>query len=315
MRMNKKEIFYEDKKNCNTPFTHISSGIISSELTEIDELYGAADVLSIENAQKHNKILLLLSVIGTIITMAFLLYDEAELHGLIFACIIMIIFLFFTRRIADRLDCHRKYIEYRVLAETLRLQFFLSTAGVKRQVSELLPWFIKKALPWIEEILLTLPVVNSKKEPILDCWIKNQKEYHEIALLKSQNRKRRDERTTKIVIAITIIAYIVTLLFEIFIYSTSSQSIDANVIRAILKIVVGTMSAITLFTSSYYGKMSLSNTIEDHKRMIALYTKAEENILENDESEDLIITLAREFLIENSAWYSYQTKNKPELVF
>lgn len=101
-------------------------------------------------------------------------------------------------------------------------------------------------------------------------------------------------------IVITIIAYIVTLLFEIFIYSTSSQSIDANVIRTILKIVVGTMSAITLFTSSYYGKMSLSNTIEDHKRMIALYTKAEENILENGESEELIPTLAREFLIENS---------------
>ena len=101
-------------------------------------------------------------------------------------------------------------------------------------------------------------------------------------------------------IVITIIAYIFTLLFEIFIYSTSSQSIDANVIRTILKIVVGTMSAITLFTSSYYGKMSLSNTIEDHKRMIALYTKAEENILENGESEELIPTLAREFLIENS---------------
>ena len=46
--------------------------------------------------------------------------------------------------------------------------------------------------------------------------------------------------------------------------------------------------------------MSLSNTIEDHKRMIALYTKAEENILENGESEELIPTLAREFLIENS---------------
>ncbi|MBQ8018209.1 MAG: hypothetical protein IJ258_08930 [Methanobrevibacter sp.] len=107
--------------------------------------------------------------------MAFLLYDEAELHGLILACIIMIIFLFFTQKIADRLDCHRKYIEYRVLAETLRLQFFLSTTGIKRQVSELLPWFIKKTLPWIEEILLTLLIVNSKKEPILDCWIKNQR--------------------------------------------------------------------------------------------------------------------------------------------
>jgi hypothetical protein len=75
------------------------------------------------------------------------------------------------------------------------------------------------------------------------------------------------------------------------------------------------MSAITLFTGSYYGKMSLSNTIDDHRRMSSLYQKAEKDIMKNGESEELLISLAREYLIENSTWYSYQTKNKPDLVF
>ena len=314
--MNEKDIFFEDKKKCEIPPTHIMDGITDSSLLKIDELYGAADILSIENAKKHNKILLLLSIIGTIITMTFLLYDEAEMHGLILACIIMIIFLFLTRRIADKLDCHRKYIEYRVLAETLRLQFFLSIAGVKQHVSDILPWFIKKGLPWIDELLLTLPISNIyERMPIIDCWIKDQKAYHDSALIKTENKKHRDKRTTKIVIVITIIAYIVTLLFEIFIYNASSSSIDANMVRAILKIIVGTMSAITLFTGSYYGKMSLSNTIDDHRRMSSLYQKAEKDIMKNGESEELLISLAREYLIENSTWYSYQTKNKPDLVF
>jgi hypothetical protein len=314
--MNKKEIFYEDKKNCEIPLTHITDGITDQALLKIDELYGAADILSIENAQKHNKILLLLSVIGTVITMAFLLYDEAEIHGLILACIIMILFLFLTRRIANRLDCHRKYIEYRVLAETLRLQFFLSIAGVKQHVSDILPWFIKKGLPWIDELILTLHINNvQERMPVIDCWIRDQKAYHDSALKKAENKKHRDERTTKIVIVVTIIAYIVTLLFELFIYNASSTNIDANAVRAILKIIVGTMSAITLFTGSYYGKMSLSNSIEDHKRMSALYQKAEKDIMESGETEELLISLAREYLIENSTWYSYQTKNKPDIVF
>ena len=314
--MNEKEIFYEDKKNCEIPLTHIMDGITDSALLKIDNLYGAADVLSIENAKKHNRILLSLSIIGTVITMAFLLYDEAEMHGLILACIIMILFLFLTRRIADRLDCHRKYIEYRVLAETLRLQFFLSISGVKQHVSDILPWFIKKGLPWIDEILLNLHISNiNEKTPIIDCWIRDQKAYHDSALIKAENKKHRDERTTKIVIATTIIAYLTTLLFELFIYNSSSTNIDANVVRAILKIIVGTMSAITLFTGSYYGKMSLSNSIEDHRRMSALYQKAERDIMENGETEELLISLAREYLIENSTWYSYQTKNKPDLVF
>ena len=296
-------------------FTNITGNITYPTLKVIDELYGAADVLSIKNAQKHQRILLALSIIGTLITMAFLLYDEAELHGPILACTVMIVFLFYIRKKADNLDYHRKNIEYRVLAETLHVQFFLSVAGVQKQVKDILPWFIRQGLPWIEDILKTLPEMkNHERNPIINFWILDQRTYHNGALEKAQNKKNRDNRTTRIVIAITIIAYIVTLLFELFIYA-QNPGVDVNAVRAILKIVVGTMSAVTLFTSSYYGKLSLTYTIKDHKRMIALYDNAEREISKKGETEEILIELAREFLIENSTWYSYQTKNKPDLVF
>lgn len=314
--MNRKDIFFQDKTECNIPFTHIVDNISNSQLKEIDDLYGAADVLSIKNAEKHQRILLALSFVGTIITIFFLLYDEAELHGLIFACLFLIVFLFIIRRMANNLDCHRKYLEYRVLAESLRLQFFLSKAGVKKQVSEILPWFIKKGIPWIEEILSSLPVVDiTQKKSVLDCWIRDQKAYHENALKKAEAKIKRDNLITRIAIIITIVSYIVAVLFEFFIYNHISGNIDANLIRAILKIILGTMSATTLFLGSYYGKMSLSNTIEDNKRMISLYSEAEREILENGETDELLLKLAREFLIENSTWYAYQNKNKPDLVF
>lgn len=314
--MNKKEVFFKDRDECSEEFTHITGNITDPTLKVIDELYGAADVLSIKNAQKHQRILLALSVIGTLITMAFLLYDEAELHGLILACTVMILFLFYIRKKADNLDCHRKYIEYRVLAETLRVQFFLSVAGVQKQVKDILPWFIRQGLPWIEDILKALPEMREhKRNPIINFWILDQRTYHNGALEKAQNKKNRDNRTTRIVIAITIIAYIVTLIFELFIYAQNPGNVDVNAVRAILKIVVGTMSAVTLFTNSYYGKLSLTYTIKDHKRMIALYDNAEREISKKGETEEILIELAREFLIENSTWYSYQTKNKPDLVF
>ena len=74
------------------------------------------------------------------------------------------------------------------------------------------------------------------------------------------------------------------------------------------------MSAVTLFTGSYYGKMSLSNVIDDHKRMIALYETAEEQMLREGESGELLLFLARECLNETSTWYAYQSKNKPDIV-
>lgn len=314
--MNKKEVFFRDKEECNEEFTHITGDITDPALKAIDELYGAADTLSIRNAVKHQRILLALSIIGTLITMGFLLYDEAELHGLILACTVMILFLFYIRRKAHTLDCHRKYIEYRVLAETLRVQFFLSVAGVQKQVVDILPWFIRQGLPWIEDVLKSLPKMSShERNPIINFWILDQRAYHNGALAKAENKKNRDNRTTRVVIAITIIAYLITLFFELFIFTQNPGNVDVNAVRAILKIIVGTMSAVTLFTSSYYGKLSLTYTINDHKRMIALYDNAEREIARKGETEEILVDLAREFLIENSTWYSYQTKNKPDLVF
>ena len=336
--MNEKDIFYDDKNNCKIPFTHIEEKITDPTLKKIDEIYGAADVLSIENAKKHERNLWLLSAFGTIITLLFLLYDEAELHLLIIGCIIIIVGVYQFYKLAERHDCHRKYIQYRVLAETLRLQYYLSKADVKHQVTDILPWFIKKGIPWINEILLELSNTKTgQKKLIINCWIRDQLKYHQNALVRSTHKKERDNRITRIVLTVTIATYVIALIFEVYMLTipsgeitsyTLSYSLDnlqhwgimvgltpTDMIRSILKIVIGTMSAATLFTGSYYGKMSLPNTIDDHRRMVMLYEKAEHDIVQNEgvEDEELLIKLAREFLIENSTWYSYQSKNNPDL--
>ncbi len=313
--MNEKEIFYKEKEECETPFTHIVGESPEPELAEIDELYGAADVLSISNSEKHRKILLALSVSGMLLTLAFLLYDEAELYGLILACGVMILFLFFIRRLSDRLDCHRKYLEYRVLAESLRVQYFLSMAGVAKPVAELLPWPVKKGLPWIRQILEEIHVPGiGEKHSVLDCWIRDQKAYHQKALRRSEAKSSRDGHIARVVVLITIVSYIAALLFELLVYRNMDVAANADTVRAILKILLGTMSAITLFTGSYYGKMSLADDIDDHARMIALYELAEEEIAQDGETEELLLSLAREFLNENSTWYAYQSKNKADIV-
>lgn len=311
--MNKKEIFYQDKENCEIPFTHIEEGISDSSLKSIDEVYGAADVLSIENAEKHHKNLWLLSFFGTAITFFFLLYDEAELHWFIFICIVLIVFLFNTNRIAERMDCHRKYVEYRVLAETLRVHYYLSIAGIKDYTSIILPWFTKKGSPWINEILLSLPSnTTAKKRSILNCWIRDQKEYHQKALTKATKKKERNDKHTRRALYVTIATYVIALIFEIYMLTIPSGEINwhplgiilkaqqnwgimvgyaqVDMIRSILKIVIGSMSAFTLFLGSYYGKMSLSNEIEDHRRMNMLYEQAENEVLQKGETEELVMS-------------------------
>lgn len=313
--IDEKEAFFADRESCRLPLTHITDGAADPALDETDALFGAADVLSVKNAEKHRRILLALSAAGTLLTLAFLLYDEAEWHGLILACGVMILCLVLIRRLSARLDCHRRYLQYRVLAECLRVQYFLSLAGTGTRAADMLPWSVRRGIPWVEEILTELPLPEpEEKRPVLDCWIRDQKRYHEKALKRTESREKKDGRAAKAVLAVTLAAYVAALVFELVLLRRDPGAANADTVRAVLKIVLGTMSAVTLFTGSYYGKMSLSNVIDDHKRMISLYETAEERILRDGESEELLLFLARECLNENSTWYAYQSKNKPDLV-
>ena len=122
--MNEKEVFYKEKESCNLPFSHIKENVCGSTLTTIDELFGAADVLSIQNANKHRAFLLTLSVLGSLLTFAFLLYDEVEIYGLILVCGVLVLCLYAIYRVSDKTQSHRKYLQYRVLAKHYVYNFF-----------------------------------------------------------------------------------------------------------------------------------------------------------------------------------------------
>ncbi len=309
--ISKKEEFLKDRNNLKrTPSKVMESD--DKTLKEINDFYGAADTLSIENKKKFSNILLCIAFAGTLLTMAFLIYDEVEIYGMIIACGVLIVCLFLINVFSRKSDCHRKYLEYRVLAESLRNQFYLYYSGSQKRVSELFPWSFKTGLSWIEEIINGIKFGKNDKKPILDCWIKEQSAYHRRALEKIQRQDKINRYVTKTVLILTLLTYLFALLFELYIYKTVDiSSIDS--FRVIIKILLGTLSAVTLFTGNYYGKMSLSNVIDDHKKMIALYDEVEKKIVKEGEKEELILYLARESINENSSWYAYECNNDIEL--
>ena len=114
------------------------------------------------------------------------------------------------------MDCHRKYIEYRVLAECLRCQFFLFFAGLGTRVTDILPWTIRQDVPWIRDVLSALPENGPmEKHSILDCWIRDQKVYHASALKKAEIKDRRDRRISTAVLVLTVIVYCAALIYEL----------------------------------------------------------------------------------------------------
>ena len=112
MPMIYKSEFDKERKECNEP-THIEEDISDPTLIEIDELYGAADVLSMKHADRHHEKIRNISLIAPLIVFFFLLYEAAAQHWLIFVVTALIILLYFVYRQPNKENAHEKYLEYR----------------------------------------------------------------------------------------------------------------------------------------------------------------------------------------------------------
>lgn len=316
----KKELFEEDLKGFNLPIDDIMENmddVTNPTLLSINEFFGKVDALSVKNSNKYRAIIKTLSIVGAALAASFLFYDEAELHWLIIVCTVCLVIFYFIIQYADRLDCHRRYVEYRVLAESLRVQFFLMFAGINEPVGLMLPHFIQINLKWVKDELMALDLNQiSEKRPILDYWINNQMKYHNDAIKRYTPKYQTEQKIQKYALILTVVVYIVTLVIEFLIFRNFFNGYNINHLRSILKIAIGIPAVVSLFAVNYYDKLSLSDDIDDSKRMVVLYEKVKEEIDRNngEESEEILKYLAKECLIENSAWYNYHSRNNPDWV-
>ena len=309
-----KREFDEERNECEGAYP-IEEDITDPTLIEINRFYGQADALSLKYAEIHHEKIRNISLIAPLIVFFFLLYEAAAQHWLIFVVTALIILLYIVYRQPSEEKTLEKYLEYRVLAEALRIQYFLSKAGIKKKALDILPWFTEIRVPLVKEVLSELSSTEAKEKGlILDCWIRDQMKYHDKAHKRALKQLEKNEFYERISLLLTIIFYVIALIFEILMIIYAPFDLEtAHWVRAGLKIGVGTATAITIFLSNYYGKMSLPSKVEEHLRMYWLYQKMEHKIRQTKkENEEDIIYLAEQCLIENASWYSHQKKNTPD---
>ncbi len=298
----------------------------------LENLYNISDELSIRGSKAYRISIAMIAVMATLLTMSFLLYDEANMHYLIIMCGVMIFGVYAVNAADGRYGFHRKYLQYRLLAEGLRVQIGLSKAGIDARAFEMMPWSIQTDIPWIVRALAAVSIgeipagtcdkalltgkaaASERSTSSILGWISGQKAYHE-AVVRSASRKAiRNDRIVKVAIGISIFVYAAALGFEIFVAGlfTGNSLLnpdDAEFVRTVVKIATGSLSALSLFAGSYYGKLSLEERSNDSRRMAALYAEALESEAAGMDAGRLCRTLAREELGENGRWLAYKSIN------
>ncbi len=283
-------------------------------LDGMEALYRKADALSLRYARAYRRILGGLAVLSTLITFAFLLYDEAEWHGMILLCGLFLLGAWAVQRLGDRTASHRRYLEYRTLAEAMRVQAFLRYAGSQTQIQSILPWSQKTETGWVAGALkaCALGMPPYAAHSVRDSWVEQQRQYHLEAKAKSARTLKGSDRVVSWALGLSILVYGAVLVFE-FVWGDlnpfSGQIPDAERYRTVSKLLLGGISAATLFISNYYGRLSLSRVRADHEKMARFYEAVAARMDRFGESEALLCLLAREELVENGNWCAYQREN------
>ncbi len=286
---------------------------------KMERIYAVSDALSLRFARRYRLALALLAVLGTILAASFLLYDEAELHWMILFTGLALLLMVLIQRYAVRSDCHRKYLDYRVLAESARVQAFLRYAGSRQEVSSILPLTQQERTAWVMLSLCALTACEPPKErrSIRAEWTEKQRDYHLFAGTKASRRRAGSDRVVQIALILSAALYFGALLFELLTGGVFARPVVSaarpELYRTVLKIALGAISAGTLFIANYYGKLSLSREESDHGKMARFYEKMAKRLSSDGETEQLLRHLAREELIENGNWYAYQSENKPDI--
>lgn len=316
------------------------------EVDELDEYrknlrlhYAKADELSYaKNQKKYNLFILLLSIIGTIVAFTFLIYDDASLPYMIFPCTAAIALLLWLILYGNKKKYHKNYIEYRALAEALRIQFYTSAClaekPVEFNVCGLYAWSQKVDMVWIEKAIRALGVIsNSEKLKIdaghvIDVWIGNnekptgQLRYHNRKKVQNRKQAKKYERLSKGFTAATVAVYFIIFILEIAACILKACDIswfwEGNVCaelswRSVVAIALGTVTAGSLLASSYWGKLSYDRKVDDNEKMSKFYASAFERWNEvkqhKTEIERFVKEIAREEIVENGIWCSYVNEN------
>jgi general stress protein CsbA len=144
---------------------------------QIAEQYKVADWLAIHFQKRISLGLIAIHSIAVLIGLIFILYSE--LDGLDFLVnIFLFAFLagFLLYKIGERRQWHRKHLDYRALAEGLRVQFYWSLAGVIDVQSAEFAYdnFLQKQdvdLGWIRHVMRNVSLSRSRDQVPPEAWV------------------------------------------------------------------------------------------------------------------------------------------------
>ncbi|RZD15274.1 MAG: hypothetical protein EVJ47_03110 [Candidatus Acidulodesulfobacterium ferriphilum] len=265
---------------------------------DIAYLYANADALSLKHQKKWLFSQKLLFVITGLIVTDFIIYSFINIRYLLVFYITLYILAAFI--IARYHKNRESYINYRSLAEGLRVVFFLRFAGLHEDAAD--NYLSKQAeeLQWVREAMRSANVIKPKIKPDFEMvqkdWINGQIKYYTGA-------KARDQKKLTTIRTITIILLLLGFISAVLALIKGLTGIlpPLNLLIAMTAL----MPAYAAILETYSVRMGFTEHIKEYSRMQGIFERANKLLKNSKDVESrqrIFLMLGREALRENADW-------------
>ncbi|MEI8135298.1 MAG: hypothetical protein WCH46_09555 [bacterium] len=208
-----------------------------------------------------------------------------------------------------------KFLDYRTLAEGLRIQFYWKQIGIRFSVANYYLGDQHSELDWIRHALRiwSLPFTEDSKKLIetetnteadrwnllMEDWVKSQHHYFVRSSKKETNKVKKLNLWARIALILGFLLIAFNMIYQYFIGHTP--------LLTFLYISSVTPIAAGLFYG-YSEKRALADHVKQYERMATLFAKAETRLLKLitesnfEEARNLVFDLGKEALKENGRW-------------
>lgn len=212
---------------------------------------------------------------------------------------------------SERHHHHRKYLDYRALAEGLRVQFFWKMAGMHDSVAKYYLYRQESELDWIRYALRTLDFLCRKDivdiqvmlPEVKKAWIDDQSRYYEKAVVRHSLKLQALQNKTKRLVQVGM--WIITpAMLVIHGFKLGGEFLDQC-----MQVIMPTVFVVAGALNYYAEKMQFESHIKQYRRMSALFKRYMSLWEVNSESDafhekrqSILLELGKAALTENSDW-------------
>jgi hypothetical protein len=291
----------------------------------VARLFRTADTLANHFQQQVSRSLGLIYVLAVLTALAFLVYSELDgFDTMIFVFLGLLLTGSLVTSIAGKREWHRKYLEYRVLAEGLRVQYYWTVAGIHGDGHTKFAYdnFLRQRdmeLGWIRNVMRVAGVPGDTRKDdidtvgmsfVVDHWIGQPEGGGQLAYYRRKARQRhKANRLTQKLTLVCLWSGIAAACALAFVAGNSSDAVKNQLI-----ILMGILPLVAGVAEAYTQRKANRELSKQYQFMERVFSNAHRRINEagsDRERREVLLGLGEAALTEHAEWILTHREREP----